>query len=73
MAQSYRVRVTKNQVINGQHLMDNMEILIQTKNGMSPLAYQEGREEVAQRFQMKYGIDIKKAGLNLYNVKVEKV
>ena len=72
MAQSYRVRVTKNQVINGQHLTDDMEIRMQTKNGMSPLAYQEGKEEVAQRFQMMYGIDIKKAGLNLSNLKVEK-
>jgi hypothetical protein len=73
MAQSYRVRVTKNQVINGQHLTDDMEIRMQTKNGMNPLAYKEGQEEVAQRLQTMYGIDIKKAGLNMYNLKVEKV
>lgn len=72
MAQSYIVRVTKNQVINGQHLTDDMEIRMQT-NGMSPLNSQAGRAEIAQRFKAMYGIDIEKAGLNLSNLKVEKV
>lgn len=72
MAQSYSVRVTKNQVINGQHLTSDMEIRMQT-NGMSPLNSQAGKDEIVRRFNEKYGIDIKKAGLNLSNLKVEKV
>lgn len=72
MAQSYKVRVVKNQTINGQHLSDDMVIHMQTKNGMSPLAYEDGKKEIVQRFNAMYGIDMQKAGVNAYNLKVEK-
>ena len=71
MSDAYKIRIIRNGHINGQDVRDDMEIRMQWS--VNPMSNQAGRDEIARRFAMQYGIDIVKLGLYLSNIKVEKV